>query len=71
VRRSDQLGLCGRLTNAPLSFTLSGQWKILVDDHFKKDYDTYVKIQEEIRECSDIVQRLHKKIDDDVNNFQV
>lgn len=24
------------------SVDLSGQWKILVDDHFKKDYDTYL-----------------------------
>lgn len=28
------------------------------------DYNTYMKIQEEIKECSEIVQRLNEKIDD-------
>ena len=31
----------------------------------KKDYDTYIKIQEEIKECSEIVQRLNDKIEED------
>ena len=31
----------------------------------KKDYDTYMKIQNEIKECNEIVQRLHEKIDDE------
>ena len=34
----------------------------------KKDYDTYMKIQEDIKECSDIVKRLNDKIDDDVED---
>jgi hypothetical protein len=32
----------------------------------KNDYDTYIKIQEDIKECSEIVQRLNEKIGDDV-----
>ena len=34
----------------------------------KQDYDTYIKIQEDIKECSDIVKRLNEKIDDDVED---
>ena len=31
----------------------------------KNDYDTYMKIQQDIKECSEIVQRLNDKIDNE------
>jgi glutaredoxin 2 len=34
----------------------------------QKDYDTYMKLQEDIKECSDIIKRLNEKIDDDVDD---